>query len=303
MFDIVGIGAVVFDIFVSTEKPIIIDEKTNAEAIRFFGGGPCATSLVTASKLGASCSYLGAVGEGEQGHFLIDDFKRYGVDTSNISVVNNADCMISIVLSEKETKTRTCIVQRNNLPKWSLTPNQKEEIKKAKIMLVDGNELDQAIEGVMIAKGNGVPVLYDAGSVYPGVERLLKLADILIPSETFALEYTKESNPEKAAVSLYQQFHPNTVVITLGADGGVCYDGRELRAFPSYPVKVVDTNGAGDVFHGAYAVARIQGLDAIQCCRFASAAAAIKCTKIGSRIAAPTKDELYRFIEERGIEI
>ena len=126
--------------------------------------------------------------------------------------------------------------------------------------------------------------------------------DILIPSEEFALGFTGEKTAETAAKKLYTSFSPDIVVITQGKKGGILYDGKDIVAYPAFPVTATDTNGSGDVFHGAFAYAITAGLDFFKAAIFSSAVSAIKCTKIGARAAVPTRKEVIQFLKERGYD-
>ena len=141
-------------------------------------------------------------------------------------------------------------------------------------------------------------VLYDAGGLYAGIERLLPLADILIPSAEYALGFTQKATLEDAARDLNARFHPEIVVITNGAEGGILFDGAQIRSYPAFKVEVADSNGAGDVFHGAFAFAVTRGWDYFKCCVFSSAVSALKCTKVGARSGVPFYTEVEDFLRK-----
>ena len=185
---------------------------------------------------------------------------------------------------------------------FKLDEKKEEAIKNAKILLVDGNEMENAIEGAKIAKESGTKVLYDAGGMYEGVEKLLPFADILIPSEEFALSFTGEKNAKDAAKKLYEFTKSEVIVITQGKKGGIILQNGEIKEYPSFKVDAVDSNGAGDVFHGAFAFAAEKGFSYYNACIFSSAVSAIKCTKVGARDAVPTYEETVKFLKERGFD-
>ena len=139
--------------------------------------------------------------------------------------------------------------------------------------------------------------------LYEGVENLLPYADILIPSEEFATGHTKTENAEDAAKILYEKYSPEIVVITQGKKGGIIYDGKAVESYPAFLVDAVDSNGSGDVFHGAFAFAVTKNMDYKKACVFSSAVSALKCTKIGAREGVPTYDETINFLKERGIDV
>lgn len=300
MMRITGIGANVYDTLYTVDSYPDEDTKKRAKNAVSSGGGPTATGLVAASKLGADVSYVGVLTTDAPGIFLKADMEKYGVDTSKVKVVSGYSSFSScIFLSEKE-KTRTCVFYKGDIPALKLSDEQKGEIEKAGILMVDGNEMDAAIEGAKKAHESGAKVLYDAGGLYDGVGNLIKYADILIPSEEFALGFTKKETAEEAAKALYEAYHPDVVVITQGKKGGIMFSGKEIIAYPALPAEVVDSNGAGDVFHGAFAFAYAKGFDMYKCCIFSSAVSALKCTKLGARSAVPEYKKVIEFLKELG---
>ena len=106
-----------------------------------------------------------------------------------------------------------------------------------------------------------------------------------------------------AAAKLYEAYHPETLIITQGSRGGFIWqDGRELR-YPVFPVDAVDSNGAGDTFHGAFVAARIKGMDVYDAACFASATSALKCTRFGAQQGIPHFDEVKEFMKNNRGEI
>ncbi len=303
MNEIVGIGACVMDTLITVPHYPAEDTKLRATGSKPAGGGPVATGLVAASKLGCAAGYIGVLSEDAGGKFLIEDFKKYGVSTENVTTVSGRRSFTSVIWLSAETTSRTCVFDKGDLPPLTLTEAQKEAIANARLLMIDGNEMDAAEEACQIARQSGTKVLYDAGGLYAGVERLLPLADFLIPSKEFALGHTGCRTVEKAAEKLYRTYSPEAVVITCGKDGGVLYDGKELYRYPIYPAEVVDSNGSGDVFHGAFAAGFIKGFDTRKCCHFSSAVSGLKCTGIGARESVPAFDTVKKYMKENGYEL
>ncbi len=190
MSKIVGIGANVLDTLIHI--PFFPNEDTKLESDRLMhcGGGPCATGLVAAARLGAHCAYIGNLADDSEGHFLKTDLEQYGVSTEHTKLLAGYSSFSSYILINGKNASRTCVFHPGDVPPLVLSEEQKKTIKDADVLLVDGNELNAAIDGAKLARENGVRVLYDAGSLYEGVECLLSYTDIFIPSEEFALRYT-----------------------------------------------------------------------------------------------------------------
>jgi len=303
MAKIVGIGANVFDTLYTVPSFPKEDTKMRAVASKTAGGGPVATGLVAASKLGIDTAYIGVLSDDNGGRFLKEDFIKYGVDVGFIEVKSGYRSFASVLWLAEDTTTRTCVFDKGDLPPLELNDEQKNAVKNAEILMVDGNEMDAAVEAAKIAKQNGTRVLYDCGGLYEGVERLLKHTDIMIPSEEFALGHTGENSVEDAAKKLYETYNPEVVVITRGKKGGMLFNGKDFLEYPIYPAKVVDSNGSGDVFHGAFAAAIIKGYDFEKCCHFSSAVSAIKCMGVGARESVPNFETVKKYLKENGYEL
>lgn len=300
MSKIVGIGANVYDTLITVPYYPTEDTKLKATGIKECGGGPCATGLVAAAKLGADAAYIGALAKDGGGDFLLSDMKRFGMSTEYTDIADGCTSFSSYVVLSENGATRTCVFNKENLPDFTLDETKQNAIKNAQILMVDGNELDNAVEGAKLARKSGTKVLYDAGGLYDGIERLLPYADILIPSEEFSLAHTGKDNAEDAAKALYELYSPEVVVVTQGVKGGIIYDGNEIKSYPSFKVEAIDSNGAGDVFHGAFAFSVTAGYNYYDSCVFSSAVSALKCTKLGARDGVPTYAETVKFLKERG---
>ncbi len=303
MADIVGIGACVMDTLYRVPTYPKEDTKMRATESKPAGGGPVATGLVAAQKLGAKAAFIGNLSSDSGGVFLKGDFEKYGVDTSLISTMDGYRSFTSVLWLAADSTTRTCVFDKGDLPALVLNEAQKQAIKNAKLLMVDGNDLEGAVEAARIARENGTKVLYDCGGLYEGVSRLLALTDIMIPSEEFALGHTGTDNVFDAAKRLFDMYSPEVVVVTQGKRGGIIFDGKNVTAYPIYPAEVVDSNGSGDVFHGAFAFAVISGYDYLRCCHFSSAVSAIKCMGVGARESVPDFNTVKKYLKENGYEL
>lgn len=300
MTNIVGIGANVCDMMIELPFYPKEDTKLKINSQKQVGGGPCATGLIAASKLGESTAFMGNITDDSVGEFLISDFERYGVDTHNIIKMKGYLPFTSYVMLSCENASRTIVFDRGNLPPYVLDEEAEKMVKNAKMILIDGNEIQSAIIACKIAKENGTKILYDAGGIYDGVENLVPFADILIPSEEFAISFTNCNDVKSAAKKLYDMYDNEIVVITCGKKGGVYCMGNDVFEYPAFEVNAVDSNGSGDVFHGAFAFAVTKNIPYNKACIFSSAVSALKCTKKGSREGVPSLDETLKFLRERG---
>lgn len=303
MSRIVGIGANVFDTLYNIPTYPTEDTKMRATASKTAGGGPVATGLVAARKLGEDTAYIGVLSDDNGGKFLKEDFEKYGVKTDLIEVKSGYRSFASVLWLCADSATRTCVFDKGDLPPLELNEAQIKAIKDAEILMVDGNEMTAAVEAAKIARENGTRVLYDCGGLYEGVENLLALTDIMIPSEEFAIGHTGAKTAEEAAKKLYEMYKPQVVVVTQGKKGGILYDGKDITDYPIYPAVVVDSNGSGDVFHGAFAAAVCKGYDFLKCCHFSSAVSGLKCTGVGARESVPNFETTKKYLKENGYEL
>ena len=298
MTQVVGIGSALFDILMTADSFPKEDTKLQGRDTKIQCGGPCATALVAMRKLGVQSEYMGTLGDDMYGSFILGEFRKYGVACEKVRLVENAQSFHSFVLLNLSNTSRTCIWSKGTVPAPQSADIDLETLKNAKYLHLDGHQLDTAIFAAQKAHEYGVKVSHDAGGTYPGIERLLPYDDVLIPSEEFSLKITQSADAREAAKKLDAQYHPETLIITQGSRGGFIWqDGKELR-YPVYPVQAVDSNGAGDTFHGAFVAARIRGMDVYDAACFASATSALKCTRFGAQQGIPHFDEVLAFMKE-----
>ncbi len=303
MAEVLGIGAVVYDVMVIGDGFPPEDTKIIVNEMKTQCGGPEATALVAMTKMGVSTQHLGTIGADASGEFVLSELRGFGVDVSRVRKVEDARSFFALVYVNSENASRTCIVDRGTAPMPTERDLDLESLKKAKFLHVDGNQIDFAIMAAKKARELGVKVSYDAGGNYKGIEDLLPWVDVLIPSEEYTLKLTGCGNALDAARVIYDRYHPETLVITQGSRGGFIYeDGREVR-YPVFPVEAVDTNGSGDTFHGAFVAAKVKGMSDYDACCFASATAALKCTRFGAQHGIPYYDEVIEFMKTNKREV
>lgn len=297
MKKVVGIGACVLDTVICCGEYPAEDIKYRANEVFSTGGGPVANALVAIARLGKDAEFIGALSQDENGRRLKQEFEDYGVRADKVKLIENTRAFTSYIVLSEKSGSRTCVFERGNVPD---EPSNLDfsAIEQADILHLDGNSLKSAIEAAKYAKNHGVKVSLDAGGLYEGIEELLPLVDILIPSEEFALKCTKKQTAEEAVLALYEKYSPEVLVVTQGSKGGVYYEDGQVKPYGSFKINCVDSNGAGDTFHGAYLVGYMNGLKGVDCCLFASAVAAVKCTKAGVRKALPTMEETENFLKK-----
>src|SRR5436305_183816 len=150
--------------------------------------------------------------------------------------------------------------------------------------------------GAGIARRHGFPVTIDVDTIYHGFERVLPNVDYLVASSEFPAAWTGESDPFKALESIQGEYGMKVAAMTLGAHGALALEAGRFHYAPAFVVNCVDTTGAGDVFHGAFCYAVLQGMAIADALEFSNAMAALNCTAIGARGGLRGLDEIRALI-------
>lgn len=283
--------------------------RTEATAHLRHGGGPAATAAAAAARFGANARLWAVHGDDDAGRALARELEAAAVDVTGVRVPPGARSFVSAVLVAPDGERWIFPFRGEGLDDdpaaWPLS-----EVAEADVVLTDLRHPRLARAVLDAAHEAGVPSVVDLGSLRDAA--LAERADVVIAAREAAAEALarlgKEGtaappgDPSEAAgeaLAALRARPEQTIAVTLG-DEGVIYDaGDGLRHLPALPVApVVDTTGAGDVFHGVWAAAMAFGEDADACARFASVGAALSCRAAG-RAAIPAGDEVRTMLEER----
>ena len=306
--DFVGIGYCGLDTLCMVPH-IPIDEKVQISRLLIQGGGPAATATVAAARLGLRAVFVGAVGDDDRGGAILHEFEREGVDTGYISRRPGAESAAAFCWVEEASGRRSIAWTRGSAEAVRADELCVELAASAGVIHLDGHQAAAAMRAAEVAQDRGIPVFLDAGSVLPGIAELMARCDVVIASQTFARRFTGQDSPEKAVRAL-RECGSRWTGVTLGTAGSLGYDGERLVRAGSFPVTVVDTTGAGDVYHGAFAAEYLELLraghdvpDMGQCMRFAAAAAALKCRRLGGRSGIPSRQDVVGFLASQPREV
>ena len=296
--DIVCVGHCAWDLlFVVREFP---QSDSKIEAVDFLqqGGGPAATAAVTLTRLGAQAAFIGKVGDDIWGQQIVDGLAEEGVATRGLIVEHERSSPISFVTVEEGTGKRTIVHNRGTVSPLSKDDINTELLHSGKILLIDSLHPEAAFAAAHIARENDIQVVLDTGAFKPHATDLLKFADVVIAPEYFVSEFAPNKNVADACHKILAM-GARVVVITQGERGGQCFTGDGQFSYTGFEVEVVDTTGAGDVFHGAFVYGLLQAWDLKRTATFASAVAALKCTQLGGRTGIPSIENTLEFLRER----
>lgn len=300
--DVVGIGTPYYDMVINVSKMPGLDGAAGANEAFYQGGGKVATAMAAAARLGRSAGMMAKVGENHRGQFIINDFRYNGVDTSAIIVdAPGTSSPFCLSLSEEEHKTRIFIGKEGTAGELLPEEIDYEYLGKAKYLHLE-NGRPASAAAALFAREHGIVTVMDADNYQEGIVKLLPCLDVFIASEFFYRDMFGNLPYEEGCRKLLEA-GPSTAIVTLGSRGSVGMTAQDgFFRTESFHVPVRDTTGAGDVFHGAYIVGLLEGMDAPECARFASAVSAIKCTCFGGRTGIPNRDTVQRFLETGEID-
>jgi len=294
--EVVGLGQACVDYLGRVPSYPREDGKMELLELQSQCGGPASTALVTLSRLGIKTSFIGSISDDPIGVEIVKGLKADQVDSSFLKITPGHTSQFAFIAVSRESGNRTIFWHRGSAP-----PLKKEEVdlsrfSGAKALHLDGLMIQASVEAARQARARGLKVVLDAGTMR---ERSLELAsqvDVLIASARFAVPLVGEDSPAEKALEALSRLGPGEIVITLGGKGSLGWNRREFVTQSAFPVDVVDTTGAGDVYHGAYIYGLLKGWNMKTCMRFASATSALKCRSMGARAGIPTLNQVTRFL-------
>lgn len=300
--DVLGMGAVAVDDVLFLSQFPRPDSKMPVLRRERHSGGLCGTALVAARRLGRACAYAGCLGDDSLSRFILDGFTAEGVLLDHVIRRPGALPFHSTIVVDTSQKTRTILYEEQGVIGADPSAPPEDVLRSARVVLVDHIGLDGMVRAARIARAAGIPVVADLErDGQPLVQGLLDLSDHLIVPVEFAKAVTGKKDPGSAARALWKEDRA-VVVVTCGVEGSWYVSAEEPGALfhqPAFRVDVVDTNGCGDVFHGAYAAGLSEGMGISGRVRLAAAVAALKATEPGGQNGIPTRARAEQFLAER----
>ena len=260
-------------------------------------GGQMITALATCAALGLRAKYVGSTGKDDNGKRIRDELARRAVNLED-TVICEATNQFAVILLDGNSGERIVLWDRDERLSAGLRQLPEETLTSARLLHVDDVDQDAAIRAAAIGRAAGIPVTSDIDRLTERTEELVRTVGIAILAEHVPKALTGEEDLERALRKLREQ-QTGQLCATLGDRGAVLLSGDRFYHEPAFRVDAVDTTGAGDVFRGAFITAFLRGHGPAEILRFANAAAAVSCTRLGAMNGVPTADEISAMLKKR----
>ena len=296
-YHVIGLGCVCWDFVCIVRHYPALDEKQELTELLQQGGGPTATGVVAVARLGGRAAIWGRVGDDEFGHQCINEFQHEGVDVAHLEIAPDRTTQFAFCVAEEGSGFRSIFWKPGNMGKLDPEALDTDALLDCKCLLIGAHHSAAAVRAARIAGAAGIPVVLDLERPGPDDQALLEVANFPIVPLDYVVGHTGMDDPVAAGLELHRELG-KLLIVTLGAQGAVAFEGGELvHGQPAFPVeRVVDTTGAGDVYHGAFAYGFALGHGLQENMRFAAAVAALKCRALGGRTGIPARAEVDQLL-------
>jgi sulfofructose kinase len=279
--DLVGVGLNATDTLVALADYPARGSKIEYRTATVLPGGQVATAVVACQRWGMSTRYVGILGDDDAATLHREAFARAGVETQIITVPGGTSPQSLILVDGGGERTVLC--RRDERVVLKPFHLDREWIVNARALHVDGFDTEAAAVAAGWARAAGIPVIADLDELYPGLEKLLENVDYLIVSRDIPSRLMGEPDLEMALRLMQRRYGCRLTAATLGHDGVLAWNGKQLHHASAYRVAVVDTTGAGDIFHAGFIYGLLQDWPLERQLDFGCAAAAMNCMGVGAR--------------------
>jgi sulfofructose kinase len=272
-------------------------EKFRAMRYQSVGGGPAATAAVAVARLGGRAVLAARLGDDAAAGLIEAELAGYGVDCGHLRRCAGCNSSVSAVIVDARGERMVVNHLDPALPvdaAWLPTP----AAVGAQAVLADTRWPEGALAALEAARAAGLPAVLDADRPIPPDGALLRAATHVAFSADALADYSGIADPARALTGVARGL-AGWCCVTTGGEGVLVSECGAVRRHPAFEVPVIDTLGAGDVWHGAFALALAEGRDEAAAVRVASAAAALKVQRAGGRAGTPTRAELDAFLASR----
>jgi sugar/nucleoside kinase (ribokinase family) len=295
-------GHAAYDINFLLDKFPKENRKYNVDEVQESSGGPAANAASLLARWGVPTALLAPLGQDAYGEAIRRDLAADGVVTALLQADNRYPTPFSIIVAHAENGSRTILTRKPQRPPVAIdTQTLNRWVPEVEGLVFDGHEPEASL--ALIERYPRAWSLLDAGTLRPGTELLARRVDYLVASENFtaALVQREHTGEPDAGLRALRTLSPRLVAFTRGEKGCLWYDpDRKVRGFmPALAVEVVDTTGAGDLFHGAFAYGLVRTGDTAQALAWATVAAGLSVRKRGGRTSIPTLAEVEAVLADR----
>ncbi|WP_144666306.1 ribokinase [Bacillus altitudinis] len=288
MSQIVVVGSCSMDLVVTSSKRPNAGETVLGESFKTVPGGKGANQAVASARLGADVYMIGRVGDDAYGQDIMSNLQAQGVRTTYMKPVTEMESGTAHIILAEGDNSIVVVKGANNEVTPHYVKDALSSIEKIGIVLIQQEIPEETVEAVCtICSEKGIPVILNPAPARKVSQQILDQAAYITPNEH---EAALMFDGLTIAEALRQ--YPNKLLITEGKSGVRYFDGSKEVLVPGYPVKAVDTTGAGDTFNGALAVALTEGKSLYDALAFANLAASISVTKFGAQGGMPVREEL-----------
>jgi sugar/nucleoside kinase (ribokinase family) len=256
-------------------------------------GGQVATALLAARRLGLSAALVGRVGDDAAADTVLAPLAAVGVDLSQVQRVPGARTQSAMILVDRASGERTVLWYRDARLTLPAEDVPLDLVRRARALLIDAGDPAASLVAARAARDAGIPVLLDADTDDPGLGELFAAVDYPILSEELA---AARFGGIAAALEALVAAGARGAVVTIGRGGCVAQEGQTRLQLSAFEVPVVDTTGAGDVFHGTFAVGLLEGRALAENLRRCNAAAGLACGALGAQGGLPDRGTLDAFL-------
>lgn len=300
--EIITMGSINQDIFVNADQYPKLGDTVWVKSVNNQPGGKGANQAISLSKIGNEVRFIGAVGQDNQGQNMLDNLKKYGVNTEYISIKDDINTgTFIVILDGNGENTMLGTLGANNYLTELEIKNAFENTDAQYFLLQLETNKDAIEKSIEIAKQKGIKIILDPAPADGYDEKFLKHAFIVTPNQQEAqvisgVEVNDRESAEKAAKIIKTKGAEN-VIVKMGDKGSLILNNDKTTFVPAYQVDAVNTVGAGDVFAAAMTVYLNDSLNIEEAVKFASAASAIKVSKEETQEAIPSYSEIIEFMK------
>jgi sulfofructose kinase len=290
-------GIAVEDFIFKVERFPQPGEKVQTSTLIATPGGCAANAAMAVARLGGVARFAGPIGSDEASERFLHGLARTGVDAHGVERVDGGSISVSGIFIDA-TGEKLVVTRRGELLAQAQPRDAAALVADVNIVMADNRFPDFVRPVLQAAAQRGIPAVLDGDLATTPDDPLFAIATHIIFSSE-ALRATTGVNDLAAALKVIARFAPGFLAVTNGPEPILWLDHGEVRHMASFPVEAVDTLGAGDTFHGAFALALVEGRELLPAMRFAAAAAALKCTRFGGISGTPCRDEVDAFLATR----